>query len=60
MLWRSFCFNENTEMLDAYVTCIRQVVTSLGFEQAQVLEVFKNNTLPTRLHWVLFPINDLR
>ena len=27
--------------------------------QTQVLEVFKN-TLPTRLYWVLFPIEDLR
>ena len=47
--WRSFHFNENTETLDAYVTCIRQVATLLGYDKPQVLEVFKN-TLPTRLH----------
>ena len=29
-VWRSFHFNENTETLDAYVTCIRQVATLLG------------------------------
>ena len=27
--------------------------------EAQVLEVFKN-TLPTKLYWILFPIEDLR
>ena len=46
-------------MLDMYVTCIRQVATLLGYGKPQVLEVFKN-TLPTRLYWVLFPIEHLR
>ena len=27
--------------------------------EPQILEVFKN-TLPTKLYWVLFPIDDLR
>ena len=31
----------------------------LGYEDPQVLEVFKN-TVPNRLYWVLFPINNLR
>ena len=57
--WRSFHFDENTEMLDSYVTCIRQVAMLLGCGEPKVLEVFKN-TLPTRLYWVLFPIEDLR
>ena len=57
--WRSFHFDENTETLDSYVTCIRQVVTLLGYQEPQVFEVFMN-TLPTRLYWVLFPIEDLR
>ena len=39
--------------------CIRQVATLLGYGEPQVLEVSKN-TLPTRLYWVLFPIEDLR
>ena len=38
---------------------IRQVVTLLGFGEPQILEVFKN-TLPTKLYWILFPIEDLR
>ena len=37
--WRSFHFNENTEMLDTYVTHIRQVAALLGFGEPQVLEV---------------------
>ena len=39
--WRSFHFNENTEKLDAYVTCIRQVVASLGYGKPQILEVLR-------------------
>ena len=29
--WRSFSFDENTETIDAYVTCIRQEATLLGY-----------------------------
>ena len=47
------------KLLDAYVTCIRQVAALLGYGKSQVLGVFKN-TLPSRLHLVLFPIEDLR
>ena len=57
--WRLFHFDENTVTLDSYVTCIRQVATLLGYGDPQVLEVFKK-ILPTRLYWVLFPIEDLR
>ena len=37
----------------------RQVATLLGYGEPQILEVFKN-TLPTKLYWILFPIEDLR
>ena len=57
--WRSFNFDENTETIDSYVMQIRQVATLLGYGEPQVLEVFKN-TLPTKLYWILFPIEDLR
>ena len=57
--WQSFHFDENTETIDSYVNCIRQVSTLLGYQEPQVLEVFKN-TLPTKLYWVLFPILDFR
>ena len=56
--WRSFHFDENAETIDTYVNCIRQVATLLGYQEPQILEVFKN-TLPTK-YWVLFPIMDLR
>ena len=58
-MWRSFHFDENTETIDVYVHCIRQVANLLGYQDPQVLEVFKN-TLPSKLYWVLFPIEDLR
>ena len=32
---------------------------TLGYGEPQILEVFKN-TLPTKLYWILFPIEDLR
>ena len=54
-----FHFDENLETLDSYVMHIRQEATLLGYEEPQILEIFKN-TLPTRLYWVLFPIEDLR
>ena len=38
---------------------IRQVTALLGYGEPQILEVFKNS-LPTKLYWVLFPIEDLR
>ena len=41
-VWRSFSFDENTEIIDAYVTCIRQVAALLGYGESQILQVFKN------------------
>ena len=57
--WRSFTFNENAGTIDSYVKRIRQVATLLGYGEPQILEVFKN-MLPTKLYWILFPIEDLR
>ena len=57
--WRSFTFDENMETIDSYVIRIRQVASLLGYGEPQILEVFKN-TLPTKLYWVLFPIENLR
>ena len=56
---RTFTCNENTETIDSYVIRIRQVATLLGYGEPQILEVFKN-TLPTKLYWILFPIEDFR
>ena len=57
--WRSFSFDENTETIDTYITCIKQVATFLDYGEPQTSGVFKN-TLPTKLYWILFPIEDLR
>ena len=54
-----FSFDKHTETIDAYVTHIRQVATLLDYGEPQILEVFQN-TLPTKLYWILFPIEDLR
>ena len=56
--WRSYHYNENEETPDAYVIRIKQVAMLLGYEDLQVLEVFKN-MVPNILYWVLFPINNL-
>ena len=58
-MWRSFTFKENTETIDSYVIRIRQVANLLGYGELQILDIFKN-TLPTKLYWILFPIEDLR
>ena len=58
-VWRSFHYDENVDTPDTCVTRIRQVVRLLGYGEPQVLEVFKN-TVPNRLYWVLFPINNLQ
>ena len=57
--WRSFYFDKNAETIDSYVNYIRQVATLLGYQEPQILEVFKN-MFPMKLYWVLFPIMDLR
>ena len=56
--WKSFNFSDNTETIDAYITHIRQVAVLLGYGEPQILEVLKI-TLPTKLYWILFPIEDL-
>ena len=57
--WRSFNFDENTETIDTYVHCTRQEAALLGYGEPHILEV-SENTLPTKLYWILFPIEDLR
>ena len=57
--WRSFTFDENAGTIYSHVIRIRQVATLLGYGEPQILEVFKN-TLPRKLYWILFPIEDLR
>ena len=51
--WRSFHSDENEETINAYINHIRQVATVLGYQEPQILEIFKK-TLLTKLYWVLF------
>ena len=56
--WRSFHYDKNVETPGTYAIRIKQVARLVGYEDPQVLEVFKNTVL-NRLYWVLFPINNL-
>ena len=42
--WRSFHFDGNSDTLDSYVACIRQVAVVLGYGEPQVLEVLTKYT----------------
>ena len=58
-LWRSFQYDENTDTIDSYILKIKQVASYLNYGEPEILEKFKN-TLPNKLYWILFPINNLR
>ena len=58
-VWRSFHYDENVETIDSYVSRIKQVAALLNYGEPQILELFKN-TLPSKLYWILFPINNFR
>ena len=51
-VWRS-------DTIDSYISKIKQVAALLNYGEPQILELFKN-TLPSKLYWILFPINNLR
>ena len=58
-MWRSFHYDENTDTIDSYILKIKQVASLLNYGEPEILELFKN-TLPSKLYWILFPINNLR
>ena len=58
-VWRSFHYDENVETIDSYVHRIKQVAVLLKYGEPHILELFKN-TLPSKLYWILFSINNLR
>ena len=57
--WRSFQFGEATNMIDGYIQKVKQVAALLDYGEPQILELFKN-TLPSRLYYMLYQIEDLR
>ena len=58
-MWRSFHYDESIDTIDSYISKIKQVAALLNYGGSQILELFKN-TLPSKLYWILFPINNLR
>ena len=58
-MWRSFQFDEATDTIDGYIQKVKQVAELLDYGDPQILELFKN-TLPSRLYYMLYQINDLR
>ena len=58
-VWRSFQYDENTDTIDSYILKIKQIASLLNYGEPEILELFKN-TLPSKLYWILFPINNLR
>ena len=57
--WRSFHYDENTDTIDSYIYNVKQVATLVNYGDPQILELFKN-TLPSRLYYMLYQIDDLR
>ena len=58
-VWRSFHYDENTDTIYSYILKIKQVASLLNYGEPDILELFKN-TLPSKVYWILFPINNLR
>ena len=58
-VWRSFKFDENTDMVDSYILRMSQVAAMLNYGEMQILENFKN-TLLYRLYLTLINVNNLR
>ena len=58
-VWRSFHFDKNVDTTDTYITRVKQVVALLNYGEPQILEQFKN-TLPSKLYYMLYQINDMR
>ena len=47
------------QKLYSYISKIEQVAALLNYGELQILELSKN-TLPSKLYWILFPINNLQ
>ena len=57
--WRTFKFDENTDMIDSYVLRMSQVAPMLNYGEMQILENFKK-TLLYQLYVTLINVNNLR
>ena len=57
-VWQSFQYDESADTIDSYILKIKQVAALLNYGEPEILELSKN-TLPSKLYWILFPINNL-
>ena len=57
--WRSLQFDEAIDIIDGYIQKVKQAAALLDYGEPQILELFKN-TLPSRLYYMLYQIDDLR
>ena len=57
--WRTLNYDESADTIDSYVIKLRQLAALLGYGELQMLETFKN-TVPGKIYWALFPINNFR
>ena len=58
-VWRSFQFDENVDVIHSYIHKVKQVAALLDYGEPHILELFKN-TLPSRLYYRVYNINNLR
>ena len=58
-MWRSFQYDENVDTIDSCILKVKQFASLLNNGEPEILELFKN-TLPNKLYWILFPVNNLR
>ena len=56
--WRSFHFDETTNIIDGHIYKVKQVAALLDYGDPQILELFKN-TLPSRLYYLLYHMDNL-
>ena len=56
---KSFQFDEATDTIEGYIQKVKQVAALLDYGDLQILELFKN-TLPSRLYYMLYHIDNLR
>ena len=59
MLGDLFIMMKNTDTIDSYIHKVKQVPALLNYGDPQILALFKN-TLPSRLYYMLYQIDDLR
>ena len=51
-VWRSFQFDEATDIIDGYIQKVKKKAALLEYGDPQILELFKN-TLPSRFYYML-------